>query len=101
MSAKGDARGVALPFIIFTLIWGSTWIVIRDQIGTNSAIVVPAQWSVAYRFLIASAAMFAVAKWNGERRKCVMTAFVMKLLSPTVQVASGFEVGSTAVPVGF
>ena len=67
MSAHGGARGVALPFIIFTLIWGSTWIVIRDQIGANSAIVVPAQWSVAYRFLIASAAMFAVAIWNGDR----------------------------------
>jgi drug/metabolite transporter (DMT)-like permease len=48
--------GVVLPFIIFTLIWGSTWIVIRDQLGT-----VPPQWSVAYRFVIAAAAMFAIA----------------------------------------
>jgi drug/metabolite transporter (DMT)-like permease len=45
-------RGVLLPFITFTLIWGSTWIVIRDQLG-----VVPAQWSIAYRFLIAAVAM--------------------------------------------
>jgi drug/metabolite transporter (DMT)-like permease len=45
-------RGVLLPFITFTLIWGSTWIVIRDQLG-----VVPAQWSIAYRFLLAAAAM--------------------------------------------
>jgi drug/metabolite transporter (DMT)-like permease len=43
---------VILPFITFTLIWGSTWIVIRDQLG-----VVPAQWSIAYRFMIAAAAM--------------------------------------------
>jgi drug/metabolite transporter (DMT)-like permease len=48
--------GVVLPFIIFTLIWGSTWIVIRDQLGT-----VPPQWSVAYRFVIAAVAMFAIA----------------------------------------
>lgn len=48
--------GVILPFIIFTLIWGSTWIVIRDQLGT-----VPPQWSVTYRFVIAAAAMFAIA----------------------------------------
>ena len=40
----------SLPFIIFTAIWGSTWIVIRDQLGT-----VPPQWSVAYRFIIAAA----------------------------------------------
>jgi drug/metabolite transporter (DMT)-like permease len=54
-------RGVILPFIIFTLIWGSTWIVIRDQLGT-----VPPQWSVTYRFVIAAAAMFAICRWKGE-----------------------------------
>ena len=52
---------VTLPFIIFTGIWGSTWIVIRDQLGT-----VPPQWSVAYRFVIAAIAMALVAKWKGE-----------------------------------
>lgn len=45
-----------LPFLAITLIWGSTWLVIRDQIGT-----VPAPWSVTYRFVIAGAAMFAYA----------------------------------------
>ena len=54
-------REVTLPFIIFTAIWGSTWIVIRDQLGT-----VPPQWSVAYRFVIAAVAMALVAKWKGE-----------------------------------
>lgn len=53
---------VVVPFMIFTLIWGSTWIVIRGQIGT-----VPPQWSVTYRFAIAAVAMFAVAKIRGER----------------------------------
>ncbi len=52
-------HGVILPFIIFTLIWGSTWIVIRDQLGP-----VPAQWSVTYRFIIAAAAMFLIAAWK-------------------------------------
>jgi len=55
---------VVVPFVIFTGIWGSTWIVIRDQLGT-----VPPQWSVAYRFIIAAVAMAAVAKWNGESLK--------------------------------
>jgi drug/metabolite transporter (DMT)-like permease len=49
-------RSVTLPFIIFTAIWGSTWIVIRSQLG-----VVPPQWSVTYRFLVASLAMAALA----------------------------------------
>jgi drug/metabolite transporter (DMT)-like permease len=54
-------RAVIIPFIVFTLVWSSTWIVIRDQLG-----VVPPQWSVAYRFMIAAVAMVAVAKWNGD-----------------------------------
>ena len=54
-------RSVALPFIVFTAIWGSTWIVIRGQLGD-----VPPQWSVAYRFVVAAAAMAAVAAWKGQ-----------------------------------
>jgi drug/metabolite transporter (DMT)-like permease len=54
-------RAVALPFTIFTAIWGSTWIVIRSQLGA-----VPPQWSVTYRFVIATVAMAALARWKGE-----------------------------------
>ena len=65
--ARTDARidrTIVIPFIIFTAIWGSTWIVIRDQLG-----VVPAQWSVAYRFAIAAVAMALVARWKGHSLK--------------------------------
>ena len=55
---------IVVPFIIFTVIWGSTWIVIRDQLG-----VVPAQWSVTYRFTIAAVAMALLARWNGQSLK--------------------------------
>lgn len=47
---------VALPFLLTALIWGSTWWVITGQIGD-----VPASWSVAWRFLLATPAMFVVA----------------------------------------
>lgn len=43
---------VLLQFATVTLIWGSTWLIIRTQLG-----VVPPSWSVAYRFLIAGAMM--------------------------------------------
>jgi drug/metabolite transporter (DMT)-like permease len=56
-----ELRTVALPFITFTAIWGSTWIVIRGQLG-----LVPPQWSVAYRFVIAAVAMAAVAAWKRQ-----------------------------------
>ena len=61
---RSNFTTVVLPFIVFTAIWGSTWIVIRDQLGT-----VPPQWSVAYRFIIAAAAMalLALAKGHGLR----------------------------------
>jgi drug/metabolite transporter (DMT)-like permease len=52
---------VVIPFIIFTAIWGTTWTVIRDQLGA-----VPAQWSITYRFLIGAAAMAALTRWQGE-----------------------------------
>ncbi len=63
-SRRPDFGAVILPFIIFTSIWGSTWIVIRYQLGT-----VPPQWSVAFRFVIAAAAMalVALAKGHGLR----------------------------------
>lgn len=73
---QSRAADVAVPFAIFTAIWGSTWIVIRDQIGT-----VPPQWSVAYRFIIAAIAMALVAKWRGEKlalgREAVLPALIL------------------------
>jgi drug/metabolite transporter (DMT)-like permease len=47
---------VAIPFLTISLIWGSTWFVITGQIHG-----VPAAWSVAYRFILATPAMFGLA----------------------------------------
>ena len=52
---------VLIPFMIATVIWGSTWIVIRGQLG-----VVPPTWSVAYRFLAGAIAMILYARWQGQ-----------------------------------
>jgi drug/metabolite transporter (DMT)-like permease len=51
---------ILLPFLLITLIWSSTWIVIKDQLG-----IVHPTWSVTYRFVIAAAAMFAWAAASG------------------------------------
>ncbi len=58
---QSTRAAILVPFAIVTLIWGSTWIVIRDQIH-----VVPAGWSVTYRFLVAGLAM---AAWAAFRRE--------------------------------
>jgi drug/metabolite transporter (DMT)-like permease len=51
---------VLVPFLLITLIWSSTWIVIKGQLG-----VVPPVWSVSYRFLIAGVTMMAIARLAG------------------------------------
>lgn len=47
---------IALPFLVVALIWGSTWFVIIGQIDGISP-----HWSVAYRFALATPAMFVLA----------------------------------------
>ena len=54
-AARSQARNLA-GFVLIALIWGSTWLVIKDQIS-----VVPAPWSVTWRFSLAAVAMFALA----------------------------------------
>ena len=53
---------ILVPFAIVTLIWGSTWLVIRDQVSA-----VPPSWSVTYRFLVAGIAMVITALIRAER----------------------------------
>ena len=70
---------VFIPFIIVSLFWSSTWIVIRDQLG-----VVPPSWSVTYRFIVAGVAMFAVILVQRRPlwldRRAMMLAAAMGLL---------------------
>lgn len=59
---RSTRLGVLIPFFVVVLIWGSTWIVIRDQIS-----VVPPSWSIVYRFAVAGGTMLAWAAVRGER----------------------------------
>lgn len=65
MTPPNSSRlGILIPFSIVTLIWGSTWLVIRDQLG-----VVPPSWSVSYRFLVGgiTMAVYALVKRQSFR----------------------------------
>jgi drug/metabolite transporter (DMT)-like permease len=79
-------RGVVLPFITFTLIWGSTWIVIRDQLG-----VVPAPWSIAYRFVIAAAAMALWARLKHGGLKLPREVWPIALAMGVLQFSVNFN----------
>jgi drug/metabolite transporter (DMT)-like permease len=77
---------IIIPFIIFTGVWGSTWIVIRDQIGT-----VPPQWSVTYRFIIAALAMALVARWKGQSLKMDRGGLIAALVLGITQFSVNFN----------
>jgi drug/metabolite transporter (DMT)-like permease len=78
---------VVIPFLTFTAIWGSTWIVIRDQLGT-----VPPQWSVAYRFLLAALAMALVAIAKRESLRPDRGLLVIALFLGFTQFCINFNV---------
>ena len=59
--AAARRRGI-FAFVVTTLVWGSTWLVIKGQLGS-----VPVAWSVTWRFALACAAMFLLAAARRER----------------------------------
>lgn len=66
MSASPGGESLLSPrnlaaFLLVSLIWGGTWLVIRDQISS-----VPASWSITWRFIVAALGMFVLAKMRGE-----------------------------------
>jgi drug/metabolite transporter (DMT)-like permease len=84
--AGDDLRTVVLPFAIFTAIWGSTWIVIRGQLG-----VVPPQWSVTYRFAIAAVAMALIAALRGDNLRLDRKAILAVLFLGFTQFSINFN----------
>ncbi len=67
-----------VQLITVTLIWGSTWLVIKSQLG-----VVPVAWSVAYRFITAAAIMLAY---------CLVTRRSMRIGPPGHLLAAAVAV---------
>jgi len=86
LASAEQLRSVTIPFIIFTMIWGSTWIVIRSQLGA-----VPPQWSVTYRFAIAAVAMAAVALWKRESLKLGREALLPAIFLGFTQFCINFN----------
>jgi len=77
---------VVIPFIVFTAIWGSTWIVIRDQLEE-----VPAQWSITYRFVIAAAAMALLTLVKGQSLRLPAGGMVAAAILGLLQFVINFN----------
>lgn len=81
----GDPK-VLLPFLLITMIWGSTWVVIKDQLGP-----VPPMWSVTYRFIIAGAAMFLLAMIAGDSFRIGRRGHFLAAVMGVVQFAINYN----------
>lgn len=77
---------VWLPFAVVTLIWGGTWIVIRDQLNG-----VPPQWSVAYRFLLAAGAMALWALVSGAGLRLTGRQIALAAVAGVLQFVLNFN----------
>ena len=82
-TAKG---GILVPFALVTLIWSSTWIVIRDQIGS-----VPPSWSVCYRFALAGVAMAIFCRMRGVSLRIGGAAVAFAAVLGTAQFVLNFN----------
>jgi drug/metabolite transporter (DMT)-like permease len=90
MSAAPEVESLLTPrnfaaFLLVSLIWGGTWLVIRDQIAS-----VPASWSISYRCLIAACAMFALAVMRREPLRLVAGGLRWALLLGLFQFTLNF-----------
>ena len=77
---------VLLPFMTVSLIWGSTWFVIRDQLS-----VVPGPWSVCYRFAVAAIGMFLLAMIMRQSLRLERKGLLWALLLGLMQFSLNFN----------
>lgn len=77
---------VLIPFVVVTLIWGSTWFVIRDGLGA-----VPAIWSVTYRFVIASLGMAAYLAASGQSFRLDRSGWTLALMIGVTQFVTNYN----------
>lgn len=90
MATVAVARRIAprtlFAFVAVTLIWGSTWLVIKHQLG-----VVPPVWSVAYRFLIAGSVLLGVCLVTRQWVRPTGAAHRFAMVAGAAQFAFNFN----------
>lgn len=84
---KTQSRAASIAaFILLSLIWGSTWLVIKDQIAA-----MPPSWSVAWRFILAAPAMFALAALRGEKLLISPEGMRLAVVIGILQFSTNFQ----------
>jgi len=77
---------IAVPFLLVALIWGSTWLVIKDQLAAA-----PPSWSVTYRFAIAAVGMGALALFRRESLRLTAAGHLFALMIGVTQFFANFN----------
>jgi drug/metabolite transporter (DMT)-like permease len=72
-------------FGLVTLIWGSTWLIIRTQL------TVPVSWSVAWRFLLGGTVMFALCLVTGKTLRLGWRGHLFALAMAVFQFSLNFN----------
>jgi len=78
-------RSIAV-FVFLALVWGSTWLVIKDQISA-----VPSAWSVVWRFALAASAMTGFALLRGERMRLTRPELAVAIAMGLFQFSLNFQ----------
>ena len=76
---------IIFPFLLTGTIWGSTWYVITGQIDG-----VPAAWSVFFRFLLATPALFIVALLMKRRLRLTRPEHILAAIVGIFQFSGNF-----------
>ena len=80
-----DTRMVA-AFVIVALVWGSTWLVIKDQIGAMAA-----GWTIALRFVLGALGCIVLAGVRGESLWLDWRAQRIALAMGVLQFCANFQ----------
>lgn len=79
-------RHPAFAFVTLVLVWGSTWIVIKDQVGA-----VPPAWTIVWRFVLAGAGMIWLARVRGESLRLPAPAHGVAIAVGLLQFSCNFH----------
>lgn len=77
---------LVFAFLVVTLIWGSTWLVIKDQVGA-----VPPTWSITYRFALAGVGMLVLALVRRDSLRLTREGMGLALLVGLSQFVCNFQ----------
>ena len=68
------------------MVWGSTWLVIKDQIS-----VVPPAWTICWRFVVAGLAMVLLARLRGEALRLPPGGQTLAVLVAVMQFLANYQ----------